>query len=208
MSKNRSQTTMLTLGFLATLNVHLLLFSYSPLVPNIAGEFALTNAAAGFLFSVSILTLMVFRIPWGILFDRKGFKKTMTLALLLMGVFGLARGFAVDYNSLLIAQFFLGVGLSGVIPAIPRLVSCWFPREKIGLATGICLAGFPLGDLVALSLTPFLLLALGGWRPIFQVYGAWCLLLVAFWWRFAEDNKKPSRNHRPRLVSGASSRNS
>jgi nitrate/nitrite transporter NarK len=181
---------MLTLGFLATLNVHLLLFSYSPLVPNIAGELALTNAAAGFLFSVSILTLMVFRIPWGILFDRKGFKKTMTLALLLMGVFGLARGFAVDYNSLLITQFFLGVGLSGVIPAIPRLVSCWFPREKIGLATGICLAGFPLGDIVALSVTPFLLLAVSGWRQVFQVYGAWCLLLVVLWWRFAEENKK------------------
>ncbi len=193
---------MLALGFLATLNVHLLLFSYSPLVPNIAGELALTNAAAGFLFSVSIFTLMVFRIPWGVLFDRKGFKKTMTLALLLMGVFGLARGLAVDYNSLLITQFFLGVGLSGVIPAIPRLVSCWFPRGKIGLATGICLAGFPLGDLVALSLTPFLLLALGGWRQIFQIYGAWCLLLVVFWWKFAEADRSVQEPLTPLSLRG------
>jgi nitrate/nitrite transporter NarK len=186
---------MLSLGFLATLNVHLLLFSYSPLIPNIASELTLTSAEAGFLFSVSILTLMVFRIPWGILFDRKGFKKTMMLALVLMGVFGLARGFAVDYFSLLVTQLFLGVGLSGVIPAIPRLVSCWFPREKIGLATGICLAGFPLGDFVALSLTPFLLPALGGWRQVFQIYGAWCVLLVVLWWRFAhetENEGKPS----------------
>src|SRR4030067_2289629 len=98
---NRSQRKMLSLGFLATLNVHLLLFSYSPLVPNIAGDLTLTNAEAGFVFSISILTLMVFRIPWGILFDRRGFKKTMTLALLLMGVFGLARGVAVAYFSLL-----------------------------------------------------------------------------------------------------------
>jgi MFS family permease len=71
----RNQNTMLTLGFLATLNVHLLLFSYSPLVPDIANELKLTSAEAGFLFSVSILTLMVFRVPWGILFDRRGFKK-------------------------------------------------------------------------------------------------------------------------------------
>jgi len=110
---------------------------------------------------------MIFRIPWGILFDRKGFKKTMTLALTLMGVFGLARGFAVDYVSLLITHFFLGTGLSGVIPAIPRLVSCWFPREKIGVGTGICLAGFPVGDFIALSFTPFLLAVVGGWRQIF-----------------------------------------
>ena len=185
-----SQNVMLALGFLATLNVHLLLFSYSPLVPNIMAELGISNAEAGFLFSVSILTLMIFRIPWGILFDRKGFKKTMTLALLLMGVFGVARGFAIDYTSLLLTQFFLGVGLSGVIPAIPRLVSCWFPREKIGVATGICLAGFPVGDFVALSLTPFLFSGLGGWRMVFQVYGAWCLLLVVLWWRFAHETGK------------------
>jgi len=154
----------------------------------------LTNAEAGFLFSVAILTLMLFRIPWGILFDRKGFKKTMTLALTLMGIFGLARGFAIDYVSLLITQFFLGVGLSGVIPAIPRLVSCWFPREKIGIATGICLAGFPVGDFVALSFTPFLLIAVGGWRQVFQVYGAWSLLLVVLWWMLANEAETPSNS--------------
>jgi nitrate/nitrite transporter NarK len=188
---------MLALGFLATLNVHLLLFSYSPLVPNIMTELGISNAEAGLLFSVSILTLMIFRIPWGILFDRKGFKKTMTLALLLMGAFGVARGFAVDYASLLITQFFLGVGLSGVIPAIPRLVSCWFPREKIGVATGICLAGFPVGDFVALSLTPFLFSGLGGWRMVFQIYGAWCLLLVVLWWRFAKETSKEEKTQTP-----------
>ncbi len=186
MGTSRNQKVILTLGFLATFNMHLLLFSYSPLVPNVAGELLLTNAEAGFLFSVSILTLMVFRIPWGILFDRKGFKKTFTLALVLMGAFGLARGFATDYVSLLIVQFFLGVGLSGVIPIIPRLVSCWFPSRRIGAATGVCLAGFPMGDLAALSLTPQLLTVVGGWRQVFLVYGGFCLLLVILWWIFAD----------------------
>lgn len=193
---------MLSLGFLATFNVHLLLFSYSPLVPNIASELRLTNAQVGFLFSVSILTLMIFRIPWGILFDRRGFKKTMTLALALMGVFGLARGFAVDYTSLLLTQFFLGAGLSGVIPAIPRLVSCWFPREKIGVATGICLAGFPIGDFVALGFTTFLVSGLGGWRQVFQIYGVWCLLLVVLWWRFAYETGSEERTSASRSLKG------
>jgi len=184
---------MLSLGFLATFSVHLLLFSYSPLIPNIAGELALTNAEAGFLFSVSILSLMVFRIPWGVLFDRKGFRTTMLLALALMGFFGFARGLANSYTLLLVTQIFLGVGLSGVIPAVPRLVSCWFPRGKIGLATGICLAGFPIGDFVALSFTPFLISALGGWHEVFQLYGAWCLLFALLWWRFAVDTETPNK---------------
>jgi nitrate/nitrite transporter NarK len=192
---------MLALGFVATMNVHLLLFSVSPLIGDITRELGLTNAEAGFLFSVSILTLIILRIPWGILFDRKGLKTTLGLALTLMGVFGLIRGFATDYPTLLASQFLLGAGLSGVIPAIPKLVSCWFSREKIGLATGICLAGFPVGDFVALSLTPFLVLALGGWRQVFQVYGAWVLIMTALWWKFAKE--EPQNPSIPKVVSGS-----
>ena len=187
---SRNQGVMLTLGFLATLNVHLLLFSYSPLVRSITDELALTNAEAGFLFSVSILALMLFRIPWGILLDRKGLKPTMGLALVLMGIFGLMRGFAVDYVTLLASQVLLGVALSGVIPAIPKLVSCWFPREKVGLATGICMAGFPIGDVIALAVTPILVAAGSGWRQIFQVYGVWALLFIFLWWKFAGETPK------------------
>jgi len=182
---SRNQGVMLTLGFLATLNMHLLLFSYSPLLRNIAEDLALTDAEAGFLFSVSILTLMLFRIPWGILLDRKGLKTTMGFALTLLGVFGLMRGFAVNYVTLLASQFLLGVALSGVIPAIPKLVSGWFPREKVGLATGICLAGFPIGDIIAVSVTPILVEAGNGWHQVFQIYGAWALLLIFLWWKFA-----------------------
>jgi cyanate permease len=181
---------MLALGFLATLNVHLLLFSYSPLVRSISDELALNNAEAGFLFSVSILALMLFRIPWGIMLDRKGLKPTMGLALILMGVFGLVRGFAVDYVTLLASQVLLGAALSGVIPAIPKLVSCWFPREKVGLATGICMAGFPIGDVIALAVTPILVAAGSGWRQIFQVYGVWALLFIFLWWKFAGETPK------------------
>jgi nitrate/nitrite transporter NarK len=184
---------MLALGFLATLNMHLLLFSYSPLVRSITDELALTNAEAGFLFSVSILTLMLFRIPWGMLFDRKGLKVTMGLALVLMGVFGLMRGFAVNYPTLLASQFLLGVALSGIIPAIPKLVSEWFPREKVGLATGICMAGFPVGDILAVGVTPYLVEVVSGWRQVFQVYGVWALLLIFLWWKFASGESKNAK---------------
>jgi NNP family nitrate/nitrite transporter-like MFS transporter len=198
---SRNQGVMLALGFLATLNMHLLLFSYSPLVRNIADELALTNVETGFLFSVSILTLMLFRIPWGMLFDRKGLKATMGFALVLMGVFGLMRGFAVDYTTLLASQFLIGVALSGIIPAIPKLVSYSFPREKVGLATGICLAGFPVGDVLAVGVTPFLVEAGSGWRQVFQVYGVWTLLLIFLWWKFAGG--KPESGKAPKVNSSS-----
>ncbi|MGQ9551574.1 MAG: MFS transporter [Candidatus Bathycorpusculaceae bacterium] len=185
---SRSQGLMLTLGFLMTLNMHLLLFSYSPLIHDIRLEMGISNAEAGLLFSICILTLMVLRVPWGMLCDRKGFKVTTGLALTLMGVFGLLRGFATDYSTFLASQFLLGAALSAVIPCLPKLVSAGFPKQKYGLATGICMAGFPVGDVLGLSVTPFISSFLGGWRQAFQLYGSGSLLLMLLWWRFAHEN--------------------
>ena len=176
------------LGFLATLNMHLLLFSYSPLINGIRLEMGLSNAQAGLLFSVCILTLMVLRVPWGMFCDRKGFRVTTGLALTLMGFFGLLRGFATDYGMFLASQFLLGAALSAIIPCLPKLVSAWFPKQKSGLATGVCMAGFPVGDVLGLSVTPYLSTLLGNWRQVFQLYGAWSLLLMVLWWKFAHEN--------------------
>jgi nitrate/nitrite transporter NarK len=179
---------MLSLGFLMTLNMHLLLFSYSPLIHDIGLEMGLSNTQAGLLFSICILTLMVLRVPWGILCDRKGFRVTTGLALTLMGVFGLLRGFATDYATLLASQLLLGATLSAVIPCLPKLVSAWFSQQKSGLATGICMAGFPVGDVLGLSATPFISTFSGGWRQVFQLYGAWSILLAFLWWKFGHEN--------------------
>ncbi len=181
---------MLCFGFLAILNVHLLLFSYSPVVNDVANELRLTNAEAGFVFSISILALMLFRIPWGIIFDRKGFKTTLMGAFMFIGTFGFLRGLATNYMTLVASQFLLGIGLSAIMPAIPRLVSIWCPKNKIGVATGVCLAGFPIGDFVALGLTPLIVYVLGSWHYAFQVYGLWCLAFVPILWRFSRSEPK------------------
>ena len=191
----RSQGVILVLGFLVTLSMHLLLFSYSPLLRDIAFEMRLSDAEAGLVFSFCILPLMVFRIPWGMLFDRRGLRTTMEIALILIGLFGLLRGFAANYGMLLASQFLLGAGLSAVIPCLPKLVSSWFPRQRAGLATGVCMAGFPFGEVLGLSLTPYLAVAMSGWRQVFQAYGIWALILMVLWWKFASENpeKRPTQ---------------
>jgi cyanate permease len=54
---------------------------------------------------------------------------------------------------------------------------------------------------VALGATPFLVLALGDWRQVFQVYGVWVLLLVPFWWKFAST--EPPNQNKPKESSGS-----
>ena len=65
---------MLILAFLASFTMHLLLFSYSQVKDSIILEMRLTYAQAGFVFSISIFALVVFRVPWGVIIDRIGVK--------------------------------------------------------------------------------------------------------------------------------------
>jgi MFS family permease len=192
---------MLTLAFLTSLTMHLLLFSYSQLKESITFEMQLSYAEAGFIFSMSVLALVILRIPWGILIDRIGVKLAAGLALTILGISGVLRGFAVSYETLLLSQLFLGVGLAAIMPCLPKLVASWFPPEKAGLAIGISISGYAIGDIIALSVTPYLLTLLNSWRKVFYVYGVWTLILTAFWCMLARE---PDKDDGAQLRTGES----
>lgn len=177
---------MLTLAFLTAFEVHLLLFSYSPLVSQIKLEMELSDTQAGFIFSISILTLILLRIPWSLLSDRIGFSTTLRLATTIMAVFGFLRGFAINYETLLVYQLLLGTGFAAILPCLPKLVESWF-QKKVGLTTGVYVMGFPAGEIAALGFTPYLLASTGNWRNIFHVYGIVGLILAALWWTMSKE---------------------
>jgi MFS family permease len=151
---------MLILAFLTSLTMHLLLFSYSQLKESIIHEMGLTYAEAGIIFSMSILALVALRIPWGIIIDRLGIRQAGGLTLTILGVFGVLRGFTTNYETLLLSQLFLGIGLAAVMPCLPKLVSAWFPPERAGFAIGVAISGYAVGDIIGLSATPYLLMCL------------------------------------------------
>jgi nitrate/nitrite transporter NarK len=167
--------------------MHLLLFSYSLLKELIALEMRLTYAETGFVFSLSVLALVVLRIPWGFVIDKLGVRVSAGLALTLLGVFGFLRGFAIDYETLLLFQLFMGVGLAAVMPCLPKLAAVLFPPEKTSFTIGVSISGYAVGDVIALIGTPYLLTLFGGWRNVFHVYGAWALILTVFWWILSRE---------------------
>ena len=179
----KAGNVMLVLAFLTAFTLHLLLFSYSPIIPLVIEEMGISHAEAGLIFSVSILAIIGLRIPWGFLSDRLGVKTTMKLAMVFVGVFSLLRGFSPNYYALLTSQLLLGVGFAAILPCLAKIVNLMF-EEKAGVATGIYVSGFPIGELVGLGLASQLLLALNGdWRTVFKIFGVWSLILTVVWWQ-------------------------
>ncbi|MEM3522397.1 MAG: MFS transporter, partial [Candidatus Bathyarchaeia archaeon] len=140
----------------------------------------ISHFQASLIFSISIFTIIILRIPWGILIDRIGFIKTIKLAMALIGIFGFLRGFAYDYKSILITQFLLGVGFASILPCLAKMVEVIF-HKKVGFATGVYVSGFPVGEAVGLSLSSYLIALCISWRTIFQIFGALGLVLTLTW---------------------------
>jgi nitrate/nitrite transporter NarK len=195
---------MLILGFLSSLTLHLLLFSYSQLKEAIQLEMHLSYAEVGLIFSISVLALILFRIPWGLVIDRMGLKVSLGTGLTLMGVSGLLRGFASDYAVLLLFQLLLGIGFAAIMPSMSKIASAWFPPRKAGFAIGVAISGFAVGDIIGLSVTPYLLTWLGGWRNVFLVYGLWAVLLAVAWWVLAKENESHDSPTETKLTSSSS----
>jgi len=158
------------LAFAVAFVVHLLLFCVSPMVSVLMAEMDLSHAQFGMVFSSAMISLILFRLPWGVVADRRGYVGVLRLALLLSAVAAVIRAMSPGYLELVVSQFILGVALAAAMPCLSLMVKAW-AASRPGLGTGIYFSGFAVGNATALAVTP-LLLNVVSWRHIFLMYAA------------------------------------
>jgi nitrate/nitrite transporter NarK len=100
-------------------------------------------------------------IPAGIIIDRKGFRFAVLLGAVLTAAFSFLRLFAGNYALVLVGMIGISIGQPFVLNSITKMVAAWYPTEDSALATGLATLSLFLGMIVALALTPPLLVALG-----------------------------------------------
>ncbi len=183
--QNRYHRVMLFLAFGIAFLMPLLNFGTAPMVTAIMAEMNLSHAEFGLIFSVAVFSLMLFRIPWGLLGNRIGYRKAFRIALPFVAVFAVIRALAPDYVTFLVSQFLLGVALAAVMPCLPLLVKEWAPQRP-GFATGVYISGFASGNAVAFGLTPYLLELLN-WRHVLLAYSGLVIIITLLWWALARS---------------------
>jgi cyanate permease len=182
---------MISFSFVIGYLLHLLLFATAPMVTVIMEEMSLSHAEFGFIFSVAMVSLILFRIPWGLIGDRMGYIFALRIALPVVAASAVLRVFASDFSSLLISQFFLGLGLAPIVPCLPLLAKEWSSGKGAGLSTGIYVSGFAAGNATALGLTPYLIEILK-WRGVLLSYSVFAIVMCVLWWLLAKSRvKKP-----------------
>jgi MFS transporter, NNP family, nitrate/nitrite transporter len=157
----------------------------------IRAELKLTPVQFAWLAAIAILSGSIFRLPLGILADRRGGRVVMTGLLLVSAIPCFAISFVHTYEGLLVCAFLYGLAGNSFSAGI-AWNAAWFARERQGFALGTFGAG-NVGASLTKLIGPVLLAALpaggylgglipGGWRFVPVLYSVLLVVMAAVLW--------------------------
>jgi predicted MFS family arabinose efflux permease len=164
------------------------------LFKEIATDLNLSIFATGVIWGVDPLAGIFISIPGGLLVDRFGVKRTLTVVCFLAGLFCALRGLSVGFTSLAITTFLFGLMCAVTPTVVFKITVLWFDKKRQGLANALInVAGFA-GAMVATQLSSTVLSPwLGGWRNVLFFFGAPAIVLGILWWTTGrEPNRRES----------------
>ncbi|WP_116246939.1 MFS transporter [Nocardiopsis sp. FIRDI 009] len=139
------------------------LWSVQPILPAIATGFDASAAEAALAASLATGGLAGFTLVWGGVADRIGRARVITLSLLVATLLGCLAPLAADLPVLLVVRVLQGAALGGVPAAAVAYLAEEIHPLDAPRATGLYIAGNPLGGMGGRLLAGFAA-DLGGWQ--------------------------------------------
>lgn len=151
-------------------------FAY-PFLPVFMEEFQLSAFAATILVAATQIPA-IFGLLWGPLGDRFGFRKLMTIGILVMAMGFICFAVTQSYFSLLLALFMAGLGKNIYDPNGQACANSNVNRKYRGLVTGVLETGWALSTLVGIPLVTLLVYNFS-WRIPFLTLAVAALIMIA-----------------------------
>jgi len=168
------------------------------LFKQISDDLGLSIVAVGMVWGMDPLAGVFIGLPGGLLADRFGVKRTLTIVCILAGIFGALRGFSVNFLTMAITMFLFGLMAAATPSILPKVTAEWFSGQHLGLANALLNVAWSVGAITAtiFSATVFSPL-LGGWRRVMFLYGAPAVVL-GFLWLFT--GRDPDKSELPEMA--------
>jgi MFS transporter, ACS family, glucarate transporter len=166
-----------------------------------AAELELSHVQLGFILSGWAWGYALFQFPGGVLGDRLGGRRTITVLALLWAGLNLLVGFVPGRGVvsitgiiviLVLLRFLMGAAQGPLFPVIGgRMVACWFPVSGWALPNALQNVGITFGAAATGPLIAWLT-QVSGWRMSFLLTAPLGLLLAGSWWWYVRD--RPSHH--------------
>jgi len=135
-----------------------------------------------------MVVFIIIFLPSAYVIDTRGFRTAVGTGAVLTAVFGLTRGlFASNFTLVFISQVGIAVGQPFIIGAITKVAARWFPVEERATASAVGTLALYLGPLLAMFLTPHLVLSVGIQRTLL-IYGAVAAVAAVFFLLAAREH--------------------
>ena len=167
---------------------------YALILTAVVKDLGLTLAVGGQLASLTLAASAVGGLVFGVLADKLGRTRALSLSILLYSVFTFACGLAQNVWQLALFRILLGLGMGGEWASGAVLVSETWPEKHRGKALGIMQSCWAIGYGAA-AIVVAIVLPRYGWRAVFFVG----ILPALFTWWIRRSVKEPELwlNRRP-----------
>ena len=141
---------------------------YALVLRSVSEDLGLTPPQAGLMASLTLAASAVGGLVFGIVADKVGRTRALSVSILIYSIFTFACGLAQNLTQLAIFRVLLGIGMGGEWASGATLVSETWPEKHRGKALGLmqsCWAiGYGLAAIVVAIVAPRF-----GWRAVFFV---------------------------------------
>lgn len=157
---------------------------------DIKADLHLTNTDLGLAFSAFAIVYGALMVVGGLINDRYGARRTLTVAGVLWAGGTVGTALAQGLASLFAARLIVGIGESAATPGASRALLPWTPLGRRGFVQGLMHAFGRLGNATTPPLVAALILTTS-WQMAFVVMGAASMIWVAVWvWYYRDDPRR------------------
>jgi sugar phosphate permease len=173
-------------------------------LPLIGEEFHLGPTVMGGVVSAFFVGYASMQIPGGIIADKIGARKAITLGVAGWSTFSLLTGMVSSLKALVWVRIFFGLGEGMHPPSAFKVLSAWFSSSEKARANGFVMSSNTLGPMIAPLLFATLVRAYG-WRSAFYLVSipGFLLLIAVYWYLRDRPSEYPGITSRELAEIGA-----
>jgi MFS family permease len=139
------------------LTIQILWITYAPITGPAAAFYGVTDLQVALLATSFMIAFIPLSIPVSWVIDTYGFKLAVSIGAVLMGVFGLLRGFAgANYSLVLWSTIGIAAAQPFLLNAWTKVPANWFAIEERASAVGLVTLSNLVGTALGMVLTPVL----------------------------------------------------
>jgi MFS family permease len=139
------------------LTIQILWITYAPITGPAAVFYGVSDLQIGLLAMSFMIAFIPLSIPVSWVIDTYGFKLAVSIGAVLMGIFGLLRGFSsTNYSLVLWSTIGIAVAQPFLLNAWTKVPANWFAIEERATAVGLVTLSNLIGTALGLVLTPIL----------------------------------------------------